>query len=172
LPLVSLTADAATSTINSRISRDGEIVGIEGEEGGRSCERHDVCGNHLAVGDLVKFKVMMSLVVEEEEVVIKVIKIRDGNETCLAGFLPRHIDYGSRKDKLRNKYAQVLEIYKESADLIKKMKKIAAFLAWLRIASWTISRTWNSVSFIIVLYFSFVHNIESTLSLFIIWKEV
>jgi hypothetical protein len=69
-----------------------------------------VCGNHLAVGYLVKFKVTMSLVGEEEEVVIKVIKIRDGNETCLVGFLPRHIGHGSRKDKLRNKYAQVLEL--------------------------------------------------------------
>jgi hypothetical protein len=70
------------------MSRDDEIVGLESEEGGRSCERHDMCGNHLAVGDLVNFKVMMSLVGEEEEVVIKVIKIRDGNETCLFGFHP------------------------------------------------------------------------------------
>jgi hypothetical protein len=68
------------------MSRDGEIVGLEGEEGGHSCESHDVCGNHLAVGHLVKFKVTMSLVGEEEEVVIKVIKIIDGNETSL--FVP------------------------------------------------------------------------------------
>jgi hypothetical protein len=83
-----LTADAATSTINSRISRYREIVGLEGEEGGRSCESYDVCGNHLAVGDLVKVKVTMSLVGEEEEVIIKVINIRDLNDTSLVGFLP------------------------------------------------------------------------------------
>jgi hypothetical protein len=77
------------------MSRDGEIVGLEGEEGGRSCKSHDVCGNHLDVGDLVKFKVTMSLVGDEEEVVIKVIKIWDENETRLVGFLPRHIGYGS-----------------------------------------------------------------------------
>jgi hypothetical protein len=81
-----------------------------------------VCGNHLAVGDLVKFKVTISLVGEKEEVVIKNIKIRDGNETCLVGFLPQHICYGSRNDTLRNKYAQVLELYKESADFTKKRK--------------------------------------------------
>jgi hypothetical protein len=104
------------------MSRNGEIFGLEGEEGGRSCESHDVCGNHLDVGDLVKFNVMMSLVGEEEEVVIEVIKIWDGNETCHAGFLPRHIGYGSRKGKLRNKHAQVLELYKESADFTNKMK--------------------------------------------------
>jgi hypothetical protein len=100
------------------MSRDGEIVGSEGEEGGRSCESHDVCGNHLTVGDLVKFKVTMSLVGEEEEVVIKVIKIRDGNETCQFGFLPRHIGYGSRNDKLRNEYAHLLELYVASYRLL------------------------------------------------------
>jgi hypothetical protein len=65
--------------------------------------------NHVDVGDLVKFKVMMSLVGEEDEVVIKVVRIWGGNESCHVGFLPRHIGYGSRKDKLKNKYAQVLE---------------------------------------------------------------
>jgi hypothetical protein len=44
------------------MSQEGEIVSLEGEEGGRSCESHDVCGNNLAVGDLVKFKVATSLV--------------------------------------------------------------------------------------------------------------
>jgi hypothetical protein len=104
------------------MSPDGEIVDLEGEEGGRFCESRDVCGNHLAVGDLVKFKVTRSLVGEEEKVVIKVTKIWDGNETCLVGFLPRHIGYGSRKDNLRNKYAQVLELSKESANFTKKRK--------------------------------------------------
>jgi hypothetical protein len=41
------------------MSRDGEIVGLEVEEGGRSCDSHDLCGTHMAVGDLVKFNVMM-----------------------------------------------------------------------------------------------------------------
>jgi hypothetical protein len=81
-----------------------------------------VCGNHLAVGDFVKFKVMMYLVEEEEEVVIEVIKIWYGNETWLDGFLRRHIGYGSQKEKLRNKYAQVLELNKESADFKNKRK--------------------------------------------------
>jgi hypothetical protein len=77
-----LAANAATLTINSRMSRDGDIIGLEGEEDGHSCESHDVCGNHLAVVYFMKFKVMMSLVGEEEEVVIKVVKIQDGNESC------------------------------------------------------------------------------------------
>jgi hypothetical protein len=55
-------------------------------------------------------------------VVIKVIKIWDGTEGCHVRLLPRHIDYGSRKDKLTNKFAQVLKLYKESEDFTKKRK--------------------------------------------------
>jgi hypothetical protein len=36
------------------MSRDGQIVVLEGKEGSRSRERHTVCGNHLAVGNLMK----------------------------------------------------------------------------------------------------------------------
>jgi hypothetical protein len=80
------------------MSRENDIVGLKGEEGSRSCESHDVCENHMNVVDLVKIKVKMSLVGEEEKVVIN---NRDDNETCHVGFLPRHIVYGIRKDKLR-----------------------------------------------------------------------
>jgi hypothetical protein len=55
-------------------------------------------------------------------VVIKTVYIRGGNETCHVNFLPKHIGYGSLKDKLRDKYAQVLELYKDSEDLTKKKK--------------------------------------------------
>jgi hypothetical protein len=68
--------------------RDGEIVGLESEEDARYCESHYVCVNHLDVVDLVNFKFMMPLVGEEEKVVIKVIKIWNGNETCHLSFFP------------------------------------------------------------------------------------
>jgi hypothetical protein len=55
-------------------------------------------------------------------VVIKVVNIQDDNETCRVGFLHRDIVYGRRKNKLRNKYGQLLEIYKESMDFTKKRK--------------------------------------------------
>jgi hypothetical protein len=104
------------------MSWDGEIVGLEGEECCHFCESHDEFGNHLSVGELGKFKVTMSLVGEEHEVVIKVVKIRDGNEICHVGLLPLHIGYGSRNDKLMNIYAPVLEIYKHSKEFTKKRK--------------------------------------------------
>jgi hypothetical protein len=62
------------------------------------------------------------LVGEEEEVDIKVVKIWDDNESCHAGFLPRRIDYGIRKDKLMNKYAHMMELYNNSDDFTNKRK--------------------------------------------------
>jgi hypothetical protein len=38
--------------------RDGEIVGLNGGESGRSCESHEVFGHHMIVGKLVKVNIM------------------------------------------------------------------------------------------------------------------
>ena len=35
---------------------DGEIVGLDAENNGRSCTLHDVCGQYLQVDNLVRFK--------------------------------------------------------------------------------------------------------------------
>jgi hypothetical protein len=70
----------------------------------------EICGHHVAVGDLVKFKVV---VLEEEgglETNIKAVKIRDGTESCHIGFLPRHIVYGGEKEQITNKFGQVLRL--------------------------------------------------------------
>jgi hypothetical protein len=45
------------------MGRDGEIVGLASGESDRACESHEICGHHVTVGDLVKFKVV---VLEEE----------------------------------------------------------------------------------------------------------
>jgi hypothetical protein len=46
------------------MSRDGEIVSLDGGESFRSCKSHEVCVNNLAVGDLVKFNVTVTMVEE------------------------------------------------------------------------------------------------------------
>jgi hypothetical protein len=48
-----------STTISNRMGRDGEIVGLGSGESDRACESHDICGNHVSVGDLVKFKVVV-----------------------------------------------------------------------------------------------------------------
>jgi hypothetical protein len=74
--------------------RDGEIIGIASRESGSYCESHEVCGDHVAVGDLVKFKLVVIEVDGEKDEAIKAIKIRDGTETCHIDFLPRHFFHG------------------------------------------------------------------------------
>jgi hypothetical protein len=47
------------------MGRNGEIVRLASGESGRACESHDIRTHHVAVGDLVKFKVFV-LEVEED----------------------------------------------------------------------------------------------------------
>jgi hypothetical protein len=53
-----------------------------------------VCGELLAVGDLVKFKLVVIEVDGEEEEELKAIKIQDGTESLHVVLLPRHLVHG------------------------------------------------------------------------------
>jgi hypothetical protein len=109
------------------VVRDGEIIGIASRESGCICKSHEVCGELLAVGDLVKFKLVVIEVDDEKEETIKSIKIRDGTERCRFGFLPRHFFHGHRKEAVVNKFGQVLELYKNSNDMTKQRKNRRLF---------------------------------------------
>jgi hypothetical protein len=67
---------------------DVEIVGIGSGEIGRSCEIHEVCGEHVGVGYLVTFKLVVIEVDGKEEEAIKAIHIQDGTESCHVVFAP------------------------------------------------------------------------------------
>jgi hypothetical protein len=54
-----------------------------------------------AVGDLVKFKLVVIEVEDEEEYAIK---IQDGTESCHVGFLPRNFVHGRQKEAVVNKF--------------------------------------------------------------------
>jgi hypothetical protein len=116
-----------TSTINNRMVRYGEIVGIASGESGRTCEIHKVCGELLAVGNLVKFKLVVIEVDDEEDEAIKAIKILNDMDSCHVGFLMRHFVHGRRKEAVVNKFDQVLELYKNSNDMTKQRKNIRLF---------------------------------------------
>jgi hypothetical protein len=72
---------------------DIEMVGMFGSSNGRSCERHECCGKHIRLGDLVRLKRTVVSVSrngqEADEEAIKVVRIEDGVETCTVGFIPR-----------------------------------------------------------------------------------
>jgi hypothetical protein len=100
-----------------------------------------VCGELLAVGDLVKFKLVVLEVDGEEEEEIKAIKIRDGTESCHVGFLPRHFVDERRKEAVANKFGQVSELYKNLNDMTKQRKNIRLFPHFV---FWMIFKNWNS----------------------------
>ncbi len=78
-----------------------EIIVLYNPTNGQSCNQHKCYENHLVAGELVWFKMEVIWVnygppgdPEPDfwyEMVIKVVGIQDGMESCHAGFLPRHV---------------------------------------------------------------------------------
>jgi hypothetical protein len=130
----------------SKELHDGEIVGLGMPNNGRSCTSHAICGSTLGVGDLVRFR---SCIVEiptaggafrAEQVIIlhicfineiqlillvlqavSVVKIRDGTEACVVGFLPTNVVV-SRGNAMHGEYAQILELYEDNDSKSKREK--------------------------------------------------
>jgi len=103
------------------MSRDGEIVGLHSSNNGRSCTIHDCCGDHLALGDLIRFKLDIVSIEGIVEKAIRAIRIVDDTELCTIGFLPRNIVRTS-KDKYIGKFAQIIELY-DYSDMEAKRRK-------------------------------------------------
>jgi len=112
--------------------RDGELVGLHSSTLGRSCERHAVCGQQVEVGDFIRLKKEVVLVVDEAtgvaapEVVVKAVLIEHGQESCTVGFLPRHIAMRPLiSARLDGQLAQVIELYDTlGEDCYKRTKSI------------------------------------------------
>lgn len=101
--------------------RDGEMVGLKGDNNGRSCSLHECCGDQVCLGDLVRFEKTQVWYKGELDVAIKVVLIRNKRETCTVAFLPRNIAY-SRADDFHLKYGKILEFY-DTSDNSQKRKK-------------------------------------------------
>jgi hypothetical protein len=101
--------------------RDGEIVGIKNATNGRSCSAHLVCGEHLRAGDLIRFRSMVVDVDGDTERAVAAVRILDGTETCIVGFLPRSI-VKRRGAEFPPKYAQIIELYDESDNPVLRRK--------------------------------------------------
>ena len=106
------------------MSHDGEIVGLNSSSNGRACEQHVCCGRGVRVSDVMKLKLgVVTLDDGSVETVIKGILIKDGMETCMVSFLPRHVAVSERKRGLLvGKFAQIIELYDLSKSASKKMK--------------------------------------------------
>jgi len=103
------------------MERDGEIVGIRSSNNGRCCSTHSSCGEHIRIDDLVRFKLCVVDIDGKLEEAIKVVRIRDGVESCTVGYLPRNV-VESQKEKYVDKFGQIIELYGQSESTMKRRK--------------------------------------------------
>jgi hypothetical protein len=79
---------------------DGELIGLFNHANGRNGHQHECCGHHVRIGNLIRFKrevvrVEYAVAGDPEpdfcyEMVLKMVVIRDGTESCHVAFLPQH----------------------------------------------------------------------------------
>jgi hypothetical protein len=108
------------------ILSDFQFVGLYGSSNGRRCDRHQCCGQHIQIGDLVRMKKTVVTItdhhkVETVEEAIKVVKIEDGVEACTVGFIPRTQMMIPKVLVSIEKCCIVAEIYNISANRYKRM---------------------------------------------------
>ena len=99
---------------------DGNFYGFHKSDNQRSCVFHRCCGELLQANDLVTFKKLVVGGDGSEEMVIAVVKIWDGTETCIVGYLPHYQLHNDTS--FIGKHAQVLELYYKSFNTMKRRK--------------------------------------------------
>jgi hypothetical protein len=90
-----------------------DIVGVEESNRGRSCERHEVCGDHLGLDNVVRLR-QVQIVRDNgrEEKAVAAYKVTEGIDSCRVGFLPRQCL--RHAEKFDGKLAQITEFLSES----------------------------------------------------------
>ena len=95
-----------------------EMVGLYRSTNGRSCTSHKCCGKTLEVNQVLRLRKCVVDVLGEPEEAIKCVRIEDGSEGCVVGFLPKAL---LKVKKLQHHFmsdpgpfVQVTEIYSDS----------------------------------------------------------
>ena len=78
-----------TTNLPLTVISDLEIVGTSSATNGRSCQLHEVCGEHLCEGDVCRLVLTTVSIQNIEEEAIKVVKVVNGIDTCMVGFVTR-----------------------------------------------------------------------------------
>jgi hypothetical protein len=94
---------------------DLEIVGLLSNSNGRSCSVHEICGEYVRVGDVLRLKKTVVTIQGKTEEAIKLNKITDGVEGCTVAFIPRLMIDVPRVTKNINHFCIVKELYCFSA---------------------------------------------------------
>ena len=100
---------------------DLEIVGLDSSTNGRSCTRHAICGQYVFVDDVLRLVKCVVTVNGVTEDAVKLVKIQNATDSCTVAYVPRVAVNNSKvSTKNLNKFAQVVEIYKESTNSHKR----------------------------------------------------
>ena len=99
---------------------DIEIVGLDSSTNGRSCTCHATCGQYVFVDDILRLVRCVVTVNGVTEEAIKLVKITDATDSCTVAYVPRVSVNLPKVIQNLNKFAQVVEIYKESTSSAKR----------------------------------------------------
>ena len=86
-----------------------EIVGLESNTQGRSCEMHATCGCLVKEDVVLRLRKVQVVVEGMEESAIAAYHVSDGVDTCRVGFLKRHLVKHSKQ--YEGALVQVTEVY-------------------------------------------------------------
>ena len=98
-----------------------EIVGINSNTNGHSCEEHHTCGCVLEEDCLVRLRKRQVYINGHEQSAVGVYWVSDGVDQCLVGYLHRH--QVKHLNKLEGVLCQVTEVYSDNSDSPTKRHK-------------------------------------------------
>jgi hypothetical protein len=87
-----------------------DIVGLTKNDNGRSCESHEVCGDHVKVDDILQVEKCIVTINGVNEGALAAYKLSNGQKHCRVGFVARHLIRRVKEGTL----LQVLTIYQDS----------------------------------------------------------
>ena len=98
-----------------------EIVGINSNTNGHSCEEHHTCGCVLAEDTLVRLRKHQVFINGHEQSAVGVYWVSDGVDRCLGGFI--HCHQVKHLIKLEGALCQVMEVYSDNSESPTKCHK-------------------------------------------------
>ena len=98
-----------------------EIVGINSNTNGHSCEEHHTCGCGLEEDTLVRLRNCQVYINGHEQSAVGVYWVSDVVDRCLVGYLHRH--QVKHLNKLEGDLCQVPEVYSDNSDSPTKWHK-------------------------------------------------
>jgi hypothetical protein len=103
-------------------STDIEIVGLHSCTNGRSWSIHEVCGDFVEVGDLLRLVPTCVTINGKDECAIKLVRLMDEVDGCTVAFIPRILMDLPRVQKNILRFCMVKELYRDSENSFKRHK--------------------------------------------------